>query len=153
MADVPAESMGLLLTCWECMDQERQGMTAAEVIDRLYKHPPSPAPDWHGDMRAAVEGLVGKGDSRLLGNKLRSYRRRVFQGRFIDKAGEQQRAARWAVYPAGAFLDGVSKTHQTHHTHRAGDPHREPGAGESGESGESFGFNGEAAHDRTWEPL
>jgi hypothetical protein len=136
-ADMPAESMGLLLACWEQMDPCRGGLTAAEVIDQLYKNPPKPAPARHAEMRAAVESLVGKGDSRLLGNKLRSYRRRVFRGRFIDKAGEEQRAARWAVYPAGAFRRGADKTHKTHHTHPPDDPPPPPGPGESGESCES----------------
>jgi hypothetical protein len=138
-ADVPAESMSLLLACWERMDEDRQGMTAAEVIDRLYKNknPLTAAPDWHGDMRAAVEALVGKADSRLLGNRLRSYRRRVFQGRFIDKAGQQQRATRWAVYPAGRFRDGVNKTHKTHLTHTPGGPPAPSDGAESGESSES----------------
>jgi hypothetical protein len=148
-ADVPAESMGLLLRCWECMDEGRQGLTAAEVIDRLYKNPPKPAPDWHADMRAAVEALVGKGDSRLLGNKLRSYRRRVFQGRFIDKAGEQRRAACWAVFPAGQFRNGVNQTHKTHHTHTAGTP-PPPGAGESCES---FPAGAEPGRNGDWEAL
>jgi hypothetical protein len=152
-ADVPAESMGLLLQCWECMDEGRQGLTAADVIDRLYKNPPKPAPDWHTDMRAAVEALVGKADSRLLGNKLRSYRRRVFQGRFIDKAGEQRRAACWAVFPAGQFRNGVNETHKTHHTHTAGTPPPPPGAGECGESCESFSAGAESGRNGDWEVL
>jgi hypothetical protein len=114
-ADVTAVGMALLLGCWEQLDPGRQGLTAAEVIERLYKPPPGPSPPaFHADMKAAVESLVGKGDSRALGNKLRGYRRRIFEGRFIDQAGAQQRAARWAVYPARAFADRLKKTHETH---------------------------------------
>ena len=85
-ADITAESMGVLLSAWECMDPEQSGLTSAEVIERL-KSPPSPAPDWYADLRDAVEALVGRLDARALGTRLRSYRRRVFAGRFLDQAG------------------------------------------------------------------
>jgi hypothetical protein len=107
------------------------------VIERLYKNPPAVLPDYHDDMKAVVEGLLGKADSRLLGNRLRSYRRRIFRGRFIDKAGQEQRAVRWAVYPAAAFRDRPGKTHKTHDTHSAA-PAADAAASESGECGESF---------------
>jgi hypothetical protein len=132
-ADVSARSMEVVLSCWGQMDQDRRGLTAAEVIHRLYKEPPSPAPDWHADLKDAIEALVGRADARLLGNRLRSYRRRVFCDRYIDQAGTQQRAARWAVYPADQLRQRAGQTHQTHQTHS--EPR--PGASESGESGES----------------
>jgi hypothetical protein len=128
-ADVAAESMAVVLQCWELMDPGRHGLTAAEVIQLLYKQAPPSPPPFHADLKAALEALLGKPDSRTLGNRLRSYRRRVFQGRFIDQAGTEQRAARWAVFPAQDFYRLRTKTHDTHQTHRAG--------GESGESGES----------------
>lgn len=118
-ADVAAESMGVLLQCWERMDPERRGKTAAEVVQLLYKTPPDPPPEWHGDMKDALEALVGKPDARGLGTRLRSYRRRLFQGRFIDQAGTQQRAARWAVFPATEFGRRPEHTHDTHDTHPA----------------------------------
>jgi hypothetical protein len=129
-ADVAVENMAVVLACWEKLDPDRRGLTAAEVIQLLYKAPPGQTPEHHADLKAALEALLGKPDSRSLGNRLRSYRRRVFQGRFIDQAGEQQRAARWAVYPAKDFGARVKKTHETHQTH--------PAAGESGESRESI---------------
>jgi hypothetical protein len=136
-ADVTAEGMALLLGCWEQMDPDRRGLTAAEVLERLYKSPPTPAPAYHADMKAAVDSLVGKADSRALGNKLRGYRRRIFEGRFIDQAGTQQRAARWAVYPARAFGDRLKKTHETHSEHpEEADP--APGGSESVSVSESF---------------
>jgi hypothetical protein len=125
-ADVAAESMTVILACWECLDPDRRGLTAAEVIHRLYKEPPAHPPEFYDDLRDALEALLGKPDSRGLGNKLRSYRRRVFQGRFIDQTGSEQRAARWAVFPATDFRRRPTDTHQTHQTHGAG--------GESGES-------------------
>jgi hypothetical protein len=142
-ADVAAESMGVILRCLEEMDHERRGKTAAEVI-QVAKEPGS-----HADLRDALEGLLGKLDARLLGNKLRSYRRRVFEGRFIDHAGTKQRAARWAVFPAEAFRNAAKDTHQTHQTHRS-----EGESGECGESGESLpaGAKEEFHHGDAWEP-
>jgi hypothetical protein len=120
-ADVTAESMGVLLDCWQRMDPDRKGLTAAEVIQRL-KEPAVSHPDYFADMRDAVEALAGRLDARGLGFKLRGYRRRIFGGRYIDRAGLQQRAARWVVYPAAEFGRGVKHTHHTHHTHSAPGP-------------------------------
>jgi hypothetical protein len=128
-ADVAAESMSVVLACWERLDTDRHGLTAAEVIHMLYEAPPADPPDFHADLRDALEALLGKPSSRALGNKLRTYRRRVFQGRFIDQAGSEQRAARWAVFPATEFRRRPKKTHGTVETHPDG---------ESRESRESF---------------
>jgi hypothetical protein len=101
--DVTAECMRVLLECWVKMDPGRHGVTAAEVIHRLYKKPPSPVPDYHADMKDALEALLSRPDARGLGTKLRSYRRRVFGGLFFDHAGTLSRAVRWAVFPARDF--------------------------------------------------
>jgi hypothetical protein len=134
-ADVAAESMCVLLAGWEQMDSDRRGLTAAEVIHRLFKEQNPNPPDYYADMRDALEALLGKPDARGLGNRLRSYRRRVFQGRYIDFAGTEKRAARWKVFPAEAFRYRTEKTHQTHRTHQQG---------ESGESGDSFSPDAQA---------
>jgi len=143
-ADVSAEAMSLLLCCWEQMDPDRQGLTAAEVTDRLFRRPPESPPAWHAEMRAAVESLVGRGDSRALGNKLRSYRRRIFHGRFIDQAGTEHRAARWVVCPAAEFRRPAGE--DSPHSQDSPPPGatREGQPGESCESGESFSANGRA---------
>jgi hypothetical protein len=136
-ADLAAESMTVILACWERLDPDRCGLTAAEVIKLLYKDPPVQPPEFHNDLRDALEALLGKPDSRGLGNKLRSYRRRMFQRRFIDQTGTEQRAARWAVFPASDFSRRPKNTHKTHQTHSGG--------GECGESGESFAAGAGAA--------
>lgn len=128
-SDVAAESMGLLLDCWEKMDPERRGLTAAQVIHCLYKQPPTPIPGYHADMKAALEAFLGRPDSRGLGNKLRDYRRRIFQGRYVDQAGTVQRAARWAVFPATAFHNRPEDLHHTHDTHQISLSDRECGEG------------------------
>jgi hypothetical protein len=125
-ADVAAESMATLLNCWAQMDPDRRGLTAAEVVQKLKGDPCDPSPAYFTDLRDAIEALVGKLDARALGNRLRSYRRRVFDGRFVDQAGTRKNAARWAVYPAEAFQ---RQSQETHHSHPVG--------GECGECGES----------------
>jgi hypothetical protein len=103
-SDTATDGMVVLLDCWAKMDPPRRGLTAAEVVEQLEDGHVS-HPDWHADMRAAIEGVAGKLDSRALGNRLRSFRRRVFGGFFLDRAGTARRAVRWAVYPASAFRE------------------------------------------------
>jgi len=102
-SDLAAENMTVLLAGWEQLDPQRRGLTAAEVIDLLYRNPPENAPPFYADMRAALDMLLPRPESRALGNRLRACRRRLFENRFIDHAGEEKRAVRWAVYPAEAF--------------------------------------------------
>jgi hypothetical protein len=106
-ADVAAESMRVILACWERLDPERRGLTAAEVVQWCCE-PPAPAPDFHADLVDALLAVLGKLDPRALGNKLSASKRRLFGGRFFDRAGLRHQAARWAVYPASAFRKGES---------------------------------------------
>jgi hypothetical protein len=126
-SDVVAESMGALLRCWEQMDLDRRGLTAAEVIQAC-NAPPLGLAGLSNDLRDALESLLGKLDSRTLGIKRRSYRRRVFHGRFIDQVRKEHSAARWAVYPAEQFHKRPGNTPHT--------PHTPPAGGEYGENGE-----------------
>jgi hypothetical protein len=128
-ADLGAESMNVILASWERMDSARRGLTAAEVVQRV-KDPSDNPPDHLVDLRDALEAFLGKLDARLLGNKLRSYRRRIFAGRYIDKVGTEHSAARWAVFPASEFRSRAKYSPQT--------PHTPSGEGECRESGESF---------------
>jgi hypothetical protein len=136
-AGVSAESMAVLLACWEKMDPQRRGLTTAEVIDVLYKHPPESPPDFHADAKAALETLLGKPDARQLGYRLRSYRRRIFQGRFLDRVAKEHQAIRWAVFPAAEFGGvGVKNPPCSRHP-----PRSEDRAGEDGEDREDFSPN------------
>jgi hypothetical protein len=139
--------MALVLSCWEQLDPDRKGLTAAEVIQLLYKQPhrrgesgesgesfPPQPENCHADLKDALEALLGKPDARGLGNRLRSYRRRVFRGRYFDRVSVRHHAARWAVFPVRDFGRGVKMTPQT--------PNTPPGGGESGESGECFSADG-----------
>jgi hypothetical protein len=122
-ADWAADAMRGLLDCWEWMDPNRQGLTAAEVIDQLKNppKPPKPVPAWHADMKACIEALAGRTDARALGNKLRAYRRRIFAGRFIDRCGEDHRSVKWAVFSADDFCHRPEKT-RADSSHSSGSP-------------------------------
>src|SRR5262249_24390142 len=101
-ADVTAEGMGVLLQGWEQLDHDRRGLTAAEVVEKL-RDEKNQGQSWYVGLRDAIEGMVGKLDARGLGFKLRSYRRRIFGGRYIDRASSAHGVIRWAVYPANHF--------------------------------------------------
>jgi hypothetical protein len=128
--DPTTENLDILLTAWQCADPDRHGLTAAGFL-KLVQDTEESCPAWAADGRAALDVLLDKLDARHLGTMLRTYRRRIVGGRFFDKAGERQRSARWAVYPAGEFRDRPEHTHHTHHTHGPAD-----GPGECGECGE-----------------
>jgi hypothetical protein len=105
-ADVIAEGMVALMFAWEQMDAERKGLTAAEVVHQVFAKPErngAALPEHFVEMRDAIESLVGRGDARALGYKLRSYRRRLFQGKFFDHVAHQHKTIRWAVFPAHEF--------------------------------------------------
>jgi len=126
-ADLAVASVPVIIDCLARLDPDRRGLTAAEVIalvrpraGKAATSEPEP-PAWHADLRGAIEGLCGNLDARSLGNRLRSYRKRVFDGRYLDQAGKAHQAVRWAVYNASEF----------------GQRSRSGPRGESGESGES----------------
>jgi hypothetical protein len=136
--DVVAENMPILLRLWEGMDPDRKGLTTAAVIHRLYdsKADSTDLPDWHADLKATLETLLTRRDARGLGNKLRKHRRRIFGGRFIDHAGTQQGAVRWAAFKASEFGHRAEETHESHQTPRL------DARSESRESEESFPMDG-----------
>jgi hypothetical protein len=132
-ADLAAESMTVLLRSLEQMDPARRGLTTNQIVATVRIDAEA-----HADLGDAVESLAGKLDARLLGNKLRTYRRRIFAGLYIDRVGTEHHAARWAVFPAAEFGRGVKDTPHTPHT---------PLAGESGESGECVSLQAGRAGD------
>lgn len=98
-ADRDAGAMSAILDGLERMDTDRRGLTTADIITRL-KETDRP-PDWMADVRSAVEDLCGKLDGRALGLKFRHFKRRNFNGKMLDRAGEDRmNGNRWAVIPA-----------------------------------------------------
>ncbi|MBX9622703.1 MAG: hypothetical protein K2X82_02710 [Gemmataceae bacterium] len=122
-ADRDAAAMAGLLAQLRDLDPGRAGRTAAELVELAKAG---------SDLRGCVEDLCGRLDARVLGNRLRHFRRRVFGGWFLDRAGTAHQAARWAAFPAGRFRSGPGHPPRTPHTPAGPDP----APGECGETGE-----------------
>jgi hypothetical protein len=101
-SDTVYGNMSVVLECLEQMDPLGRGMFAAEIIQRMFKPQPDDSrPLLFDECKDALESILGKADAPTLGRKLRSYRRRVFNGRLIDHApGSEHKAARWLVQKA-----------------------------------------------------
>jgi len=102
-ADTAADSMRAVLIGLEQLDPERYGLTAAEIIDRVFINPPTVPEKWFHDLRTALEELLPRRESRHLGYRLRTFRRRIFAGRYLDSPRESHGSARWVVYPQTEF--------------------------------------------------
>jgi hypothetical protein len=101
-SDSDANNMTTMIDALVRMDPDRRGVTTSHIID-IICNPPEPTPDWHSDLKSAVEELCGKPDSRSLGIQFRKFKRRNFNGRMIDHAGEDRlKGKRWAIYPAAS---------------------------------------------------
>ena len=59
------------------------------LLQLLYKQPPESPPDYHGDLKAALEVMLGRPDARGLGNKLRAYRRNAVKEYLVWRTVEQ----------------------------------------------------------------
>jgi hypothetical protein len=67
----------------------------------VFARRPAEPEEWFHELRAALEELSPRRESRPLGYRLRSFRRRVFAGRYLDTPREKAHgSARWAVHPA-----------------------------------------------------
>ncbi|MBA4062992.1 MAG: hypothetical protein C0501_04655 [Isosphaera sp.] len=93
-ADRNALAMTVLLNGLRRIDPDRQGLTASGIVEAAKTHP---------DLRAAVEDLAGRLDTRPLGYALRSFARRNFDGLFLDNAATTGQGVRWAAYPITEF--------------------------------------------------
>jgi hypothetical protein len=99
-ADPVAGAMGILLKNWHRLrDKKGRGLTATEVIRQLYPEAGVVTEAWMLDTRDAVEELCGSGDTRdlprLLGYKLRDFRRRNLGGWQIDRGTQERGSNRW----------------------------------------------------------
>ena len=95
-ADRDAAAMITILRGFLAMDEQRRGLTAADIIGKLNKMP-EPPPDWMPEMRSAVEELCGRLEGRDLAMKFRSFKNRNFAGMMLMVAGEQNGSNRWIV--------------------------------------------------------
>lgn len=122
-ADTTAQFMATLLRCLEQLDPERRGLTTAEIVELA-----KVTSGCQAELKDAIEGLAGRLDSRILGYKLRSYRRRMFGGKYLDHAGRDHQAVRWVVRDKGAFQGGDNDAPRAPHP-----PQSRNGDGEDGE--------------------
>jgi hypothetical protein len=95
-ADCEADDLRAFLTAWQSADPYGDGMTVATAVEKAKGTN-------EGDLKSAIENLVGNLDSRKLGNKLRRIKRRVIGGLFFQKVDEVQHAGKWAVRTADRF--------------------------------------------------
>jgi hypothetical protein len=90
-----------MIAALERADPHRQGLTTSEIVEKI-RHPVDPIPEWHADLKSAVEELCGRLDGRVLGYRFRHFARRNFGGKVIDRAGGGHgNVIRWAVFPVG----------------------------------------------------
>jgi hypothetical protein len=137
-ADRDAGAMAALLSALEAMDPHRQGVTTAEIIERL-RRPPDPAPGWYADLQAAVEDLCCRLDGRLLGYRFRHFQRRNFGGRMLDKKDAPHGTSRWVVADSGPGWARPADAHHRHHANPA-----DPPSGASCDGGDG-GHGGDAS--------
>jgi hypothetical protein len=91
---------------WELvLEKDDKGLTAAQVITILY--PPQErnvGGQRYANLQTArgiLEGMLGaKPDAYRLGLKLRSVRRRVYEGRFLDMLPIKRNVATWGLFDA-----------------------------------------------------
>ena len=123
-ADRDATAMGDIICGMAQLDPTRRGLTAAEIVKRLREDNVDVRID---PMRAAVEELCGKLDGRALAFKFRSFKRRNFNGQFLDIGGSAHGTNRWVVLPADASDRGKDTHHPNLH---------HPSLDESGDGGD-----------------
>jgi hypothetical protein len=115
VADTIADSLAQLIDAINQYDPHHLGFTVAEIVSRLYprEYPPQDSPAIA--MRTALESLAGSPpgkppSSRTLGNRLRSFRRRVVGGAYLDIDSERKNSAgaTWRLYDAKKRVPGDS---------------------------------------------
>jgi hypothetical protein len=124
-ADQEARAMGVILDGLQQMDPHQRGVTTGAVIGRIKDT--TGAPEWVENLRAGVEDLCGKLDSRALAGRFRQFQRRNFGGRMLQKASvDRTNSNRWVVTTVGGAQ--VPKP-------APAPPAPPPGAGDAGDAG------------------
>jgi len=105
LTDTTADILGQLLNAVQQYDPHRTGFTVAEIVHRLYARDFAPCDLPAVAMRAALEALAGtppgKSPSvRSIGTRLRTFRRRVVGGSFLDIDGSRKSSegAVWRLF-------------------------------------------------------
>ena len=107
-ADTIADALAQLIDAWVAIDAHGCGVVVSELLARLYpaEMQYQPRDDASIAMRAAIENATGcppgkTPSNRQVGNKLKTFRRRVVDGRFLDTDGTKTKhGVRWQIYSA-----------------------------------------------------
>ncbi len=108
-SDREATNLRELLAGWDELDPDCYGLTTAEILDRITKHP-----DRYQRVCNAVLELcppqAGKSfpSAGSLGKKLGQLRGRVVSGRFLNRRPNRQKSAAWFVSDSTAGDAGVA---------------------------------------------
>jgi hypothetical protein len=90
-----------LMRVWEVLDKDGKGLTTARVIATLFSASEPSLDPKNVQCRAILEDLLGnRPDTQRLGCKLRSIRRRVFGGRYLDHMPVKRNVVRWGLFDA-----------------------------------------------------
>lgn len=107
IADENESALQLLIPAWKAMTPDGEGLIISKLVSHLYplRREDAPTDTASVAMRAALENLVGcppgkTPTARQVGNRLKTYRRRVLDGVFLDtKQTEYDRdGAVWRLY-------------------------------------------------------
>jgi hypothetical protein len=102
-ADTTTDALGQLIAAIKQYDVFNRGVIVSEMLGRLYAKDNRPTDEPDNAMRAALENLVGCAPGKVpsprqVGIKLRSFRRRVVGGHYIDiKPGNHKSGGVWEV--------------------------------------------------------
>ena len=129
-ADRDAGAMAVVIDGLKAMDVDGRGLTAVDIVAKL-KNADDGSPEWMAEMRSAVEELCGKLDARPLAFKFRHFKRRNFNGKMLDVAGEhRQHGNRWTVMTAAKMRPEPPPAPQTPTAPE------QPVAGDAGDAGD-----------------
>jgi len=94
MADSVSDSIRVLFSAWDQYDPDRRGLIVADVINRLYpsQRDNTPHDEASVQMRIALEQLAGPNpEAKKIGNRLRTFRRKVVDHLYLDNDPSQRR--------------------------------------------------------------
>ncbi|MGL6074029.1 MAG: hypothetical protein ACRC8S_07700, partial [Fimbriiglobus sp.] len=107
-SDTETVLMTTLLAEWPKLDPEGKGISASQIIDRVY------GPERYSNteiIRETLDEFIPKPCSASLGYKIRKYRKRILGALFLDHASTHKgNGTKWVVRPASEFSISPSTT-------------------------------------------
>jgi hypothetical protein len=89
LADTTIGGLAQLMQAWHAYDGSNEGVVVSDLLALLYRKDFHPTDAASVAMRAALENLVGCAPGKIpaprqVGNKIKSFRRRVVEGHYLD---------------------------------------------------------------------